>query len=403
MLSVTIKKFIFIILFLCAWCNSIKADWLDEIASGIGGMVIDGVNESARTDVQKALLDVKNIKFSTNLRDKSFKATQSLGLSNPSVLSGLAKIQQEFKLKNNSPFITYSNINPLKMANGSLYPYYFKMLQDKRSINSKDYISDYLSTITLNFLSSIDPDGLITNNLLNEFKNNPSLATYIELNPNVLKILVKETKIVNYVDFSFLHYLTKDMSNHSQKFKEGIILDPYDLDYDIVDGSLTLSSNKGQLAKFESNSAVTIGNDIALLNCQLPPSSIISFNNSNIQTDKLGRIETIGINVIKNKYKDSNKRSIKTSKILKAKNKNKSKALFLHPKELGGVETWSNIFAIDNSKENKENLKQLNKWIKENCKSNNKKLVVKLKYNDSSNQPNTIQYYDGNSLICTFK
>lgn len=396
-------KYILIILSFLNTNITIKADWLDEIASGVGNMIIEGVDASARTDVQKALIDVKNLSFSTELRDKFFKEGQKFGLSNPSVAFGIAKIQQDFKLKSNSPFLSFININPLKMANGYLYPFYINLLQEERISASKNKIEDYLSPSTLHFLSNIDPEGLITLKLLSYFKENPSFASYIDLNPEALKILVKEIDMISYIDLPYLHYFTNDINTHSSNFKKGTILNPYDLNFNIVDGNLSLSSSKGQIAIFNSKSNVFIASDIALLNCQLPPSSKISFNNSVISTDKLGRIETIEIEVKKNKFKDLFKRSLKSSQILNAKNRANSKGIFLHPKDLGGVETWSNIFAIENSKENKESLKKLEKWIKENSKTGNKILTVKLKYPDSSDQPNSIQYFEGNNLICSLR
>lgn len=397
-----IKRIIFIILVINTNIP-VSADWLDGIVNGLGNMVIDGVDASAQSEIQKALIDVKNVHFSTEIRDKFYREGQKFGLSNPVVNSGIAKIQQDFKPKSSSPFITYDNLNPLKMADGYLYPFYLKMIQHKKEEADKNNLSDYLSENTIHILSAKDPEGLLTSNLLAIFNKNIAYATYIDLNPNVIELLLKDIEMIGYIDLDLLHYFSTDMNEHACKFKNGIILNPYNLNFDVIEGKISLSSNKGQLAIFELDSNVLIGDDISLLNCQLPPSSNIKFNNTNIKTDKLGRIETIEINVIKNKYKDLFKRTIKTSQILDAKNRSNSKALYLHPKEIGGVETWSNIFAIDDSKENKESLKQLNKWIKENNKSVNKKLTVKLKYTDSTDQPNSIQYFDGNNIICSVR
>jgi hypothetical protein len=147
--------------------------------------------------------------------------------------------------------------------------------------------------------------------------------------------------------------------------------------------------------------AVEIGQDISLLNCELPPSSYVTFNGGiEYATDAICRVTEVSFNVIKSKYKDKNKRQLNANEIVSAKDgKAGDKALWLVPKSYGGTSTWCNVVPMANDKVNKDMLKTINKKISELSKDGYAKVVAKLSYNSSSSNVTAVRFYSGSVFL----
>lgn len=420
------------------------------------GLATGVINESARSDVQKVFQTLSTINFSDAKLSSFRKEGEKIGLRNPTTVEALMLFEHGIRPLEVSPFPVLTNQKISMIGNGVFQKLGNNMLEGIRNDLAKNELSDYLSESTLNYLRAIDADGSLEM-LLKECMTT-QFALLLNNRPECLLTLKQHPVLLKFGDHSLLPYFTYRATPHSNKSKKGIIPNISDWDFSIQNNDvLLISSQSGEIGRIRRSNDTTpilvdkatttdskwtdklsilsqnnlellpqalgqskevgdvrlapqkeqfiieIAEDPQWLNCFLPSSSIIKIGSSSLLTDQLGRVMEVNFTPLKTKFKDTKKRQLKSKDILNAKGESGRKAYMLIPKNYGGTETWNNVFAISDTKENKQNLKVLDKRLSELSRAGDNAISVKLSYNSTSDTPSTIQYYYGEELICTLK
>jgi hypothetical protein len=392
MLSRTIKYGLSLLVAL-SWTGVSHAQWTDFATS-----IID---ESSRSEVQNIFSDLKNVGFSSAIANSYSATANKLGLgANPTVALALLKSNQGLAPLTVSRFPIYKELKLTSLGNGYLYGLFSNLLADKQNALKKSELSDYLSGEAVAYIETIDSDGMLSHKLLSSFRQYKGLAPLINANPHYADFLKKEIGIVDVAGLPFLRYLISDITTNGSQLSSGAVPVPLEWNYVVNDGRLIVSGQKGVVASVKDG-AVEIGQDISLLNCELPPSSYVTFNGGiEYATDAICRVTEVSFNVIKSKYKDKNKRQLNANEIVSAKDgKAGDKALWLVPKSYGGTSTWCNVVPMANDKVNKDMLKTINKKISELSKDGYAKVVAKLSYNSSSSNVTAVRFYSGSVFL----
>lgn len=420
------------------------------------GLATSAINESARSDVQKVFQSLLTINFSGSKLNSLRTEGERIGLKSPTTVEALMLFEHGIRPLEVSPFPLLTNQKISTIGNGVFQKLGNHVLDSIRNELAKNELSDYLSESTLNDLRAIDADGSLEMQL-NECMT-PQIALLLNNRPECLLTLKQHPVLLKFGNFSLLPYFAYRATSHTDKIKKGAIPNISDWDFSIQNNDvLLISSQSGEIGRIRKTNSTTLApvdkatttdsklvdklpilsqlnleslqlnlgqltgvenvhftpqkeqflieitEDPQWLNCYLPLSSIIKFGSSSLLTDPLGRVVEINFTPLKTKFKDAKKRQLKSKDILTAKGGAGCKAFLLIPKNYGGTETWNNVFAFSDTKENKQNLKVLDKRLSELSKAGDNCISVKLSYNSTSDTPSTIQYYCGEELICTLK
>lgn len=420
------------------------------------GLATEAINESARSDVQKVFQTLSTINFSEAKLNSFRKEAEKMGLKNPTTVEALMLFEYGIRPLEVSPFPLLANQKISMIGDGAFRNIGNNVAEGIRIELAKNLLSDHLSESALKELNTIDADGTL-GMLLKECMT-PQLALLLNNRPECLLTLKQHPVLLKYGNFSLLPYFAYRATPHTYKFKKGTIPNISDWDFSILNNDvLLISSQSGEIGHIrritdfsqalvdkpintdskwvdklstlsqiglkslplstsssggtvdvhfttrKENLLIDIAEDPQLLNCFLPLSAIINFGSSTLLTDQLGRVVEVNFTPLKTKFTDTKKRQLKSKDILNAKGESGRKAFMLIPKNYGGTETWNNVFAFSDTKENKQNLKVLDKRLSELSKAGDSAISVKLSYNSTSDTPSTIQYYCGEELICTLK
>lgn len=420
------------------------------------GLATSAINESARSDVQKVFQSLSTINFSDSKLNSFRKEGERVGLKSPTTVEALMLFEHGIRPLEVSPFPLLTNQKISMIGNGVFQKLGNNMFESIRNDLAKNELSDYLLESTLNDLRAIDADGSLEMQLKDSMTSH--LALLLNNRPECLLTLKQHPVLLKYGNFSLLPYFTYRATPHTDKFKKSAIPNISDWDFSIQNNEvLLISSQSGEIGRIRGSNdtnpilvdkaattdskwidklsflsqinleslpqnlgqskgagdvrltpqkvqfLIEIAEDPQWLNCFLPLSAIINFGSSSLLTDQLGRVVEVNFTPLKTKFKDTRKRQLKSKDILNAKGESGRKAFMLIPKKYGGTETWNNVFAFSDTKENKQNLKALDKRLSELSKVGDNIVSVKLSYNSTSDIPSTIQYYCGEELICTLK
>lgn len=420
------------------------------------GLATSAINESARSDVQKVFQSLSTINFSNSKLNSFRKEGERIGLKSPTTVEALMLFEHGVRPFEVSPFPLLTNQKISMIGNGVFQKLGNNVLDSIRNDLAKNELSDYLSESTLNDLRAVDADGSLEMQLKGCMT--PQFALLLNNRPECLLTLKQHPALLKFGNNSLLPYFAYRATPHSDIIKKGIIPNISDWDFSIQNNDvLLISSQSGEIGRirrinnpnptpgdkatttdyklvdkllilsqinFESlplnigqsrgveevhitpqkeQFLIEIAEDPQWLNCYLPLSSMIKFGSSSLLTDQLGRVVEVNFTPLKIKFKDTKKRQLKSKEILNAKGESGRKVFLLIPKNYGGTETWNNVFAFSDTKENKQNLKELDKRLSELSKAGDSTISVKLSYNSTSDTPSMIQYYCGEELICTIK
>lgn len=373
-------------------------DW-----TGITTSIID---ESARSEVQKIFQPLSTINFiDPNLGDYR-KAASALGMKNPTTVEALMLLEHGIRPLTASSLPTLTNIKLTDLGNGTFRNLTNMKIDKMKAALQKNDLSDYLSLATIQRLNTEDPDGSFSSRLKESIT--PQLALMLNNRSECIKTLRDNPALLQFGVMHIIPYFSYKRTSHAPNFKKKAIPNIDDWHLTILsDNTMLVSSTSGEIGRVKKCETdfltIELGDDPLWFNCNLPKSSKMHFGNTVYVTDRLGRVETINFSLIKGKYKDSKKRQLKGKEILTAKGESTAKPHLLVPKNFGGIETWTNVAGITDSKENKQNQKLLDKTLNELSRETDRPITVKLSYNSSSDSPSLIQYFIGNRLICSFK
>lgn len=367
------------------------------------GLTTHIIDESARSEVQQIFQPLSRIDFSDEKLEIYRKSAAALGLKNPTTVEMLMFLEHGIRPLTASPLPTFTHQKISDLGNETFRNLTNKRIDEMRAAREKNELSDYLSASTISQLNAYDPDGAL-GSLLKDVLT-PQLALLLNIRPECIKALKKNPSLIQYDLIQLIPYFSYKGTPHSSKFKKKAIPDMTEWNLNILnDNTLLVSSLTGEIGRAhktkENLLTIEISDDPLWLNCNLPESSILRFENSTYTTDRLGRIVEISFHPDKTKYKDTKKRQLKGKDIVAAKEESVAKPHLLIPKKYGGTETWSNVIGIANSKENKQSLKILDKQLADLSKLSVYPVTIRLSYNSSSDSPSLVQYFNGDQLIC---
>lgn len=385
-------------------CAQFDIDWT--------GMATSVIDESSKSDVQKIFSSLSSIHLSDNKINEYRKIALEIGLKNPMTVDALMTIEHGVKpyTVSSLPIITNHKITDL--GNKRIRSLSSDFLYKKRQELEKTLLSDYLNDNTLEYLKRIDADGMLSGKLLDEIKRFPKLAVLLNNNPIYLDFLKKNIKLAQIDGGRLLMCLVHLQLDDNCPLT---LSKPIEWDYTINgDGTMLISSQIGTLAKlYYSQPSVNEPQQTILkidlpevptfLNYDLPPFSRIIFGGVAMRTDPIGRLVEVSFPVAKYKFKDLKKQQLKVKDILLAKEESSRKPWLIVHKKFGGTETWSNVISIEDTKANKQAIKELEKKLESLSKSDGNQVVVKLTYDTTASNPTSIQYFNEDKLICTLK
>lgn len=372
-------------------------DWAG-LASGV-------IDEGARSEVQKVFQTLSTINFSGAKLNGYKQKGESLGLKKPTTVEALMLFEHGIRPLEVSPFPMLANQKISLIGEGVFRNLGNDMQQGIRNSLIKVDLTDYLSEATMHQLSLIDADGSLAMSLKKCMTS--QFALLLDNRPECLQILKQHPELLKFGYQPLLPYFASKATIHCDKFKKGAISDISNWDFSMQDNEeLFISSQLGEIGRVnrsENQLLIDIAADPQWLNCNLPASATINFGSSSLTTDKIGRVVEVNFIPLKTKFTDKYKRQLKNKDILKAKEETGRKDLMIIPKRYGGTSTWNNVIAYSNTKENKQNLKTLDKQLKELEKLGEKLVSVKISYYSATDTPSMVQYYCDGELLCTIK
>lgn len=394
---------IYITLALCCWVGVLPSkaqfgiDW-----TGLATSVID---EGARSEVQKVFRSLSTVKFSDAKLNIYRKQAEKVGLTKPTPVNALILFEQGIRALEVSPFPILTNQKMSVLGGGVFRDLGNSMQEGIRKDLTKVELSDFLSAATMYQLSQIDLDGAL--GMLLSKRMTSQFALLLDNQPECLHVLKQHPELLEFGHIEILPYFVSKATSHSDRFKKGAISDISNWDFSMQDNeSLLVSSQSGEIGRVKRSDnqlLIDITGDPQWLNCNLPASATINYGSTSLTTDKLGRVVKVNFLPLKVKFKDSYKRQLKSKDILKAKDEYERKDFMIIPKKYGGMTTWNNVIAYSKTKENKQNLKALDKRLSELEKLGDISVSVKISYSSTSDTPSMVQYYCDEELICTLK
>lgn len=373
------------------------------------GLATQAIDETSRSEVQKIFSSLTTIQFSEAKIQTYRKSASSIGLHNPTTVDALMNLEYGIKPLVVSSLPIIENQELVTLGNGRFRNITASLIDNKEKSLQKIDLSDYLNAETMDIVRQLDIDGTFSSLLKQSM--NLQLALMFNNRPQFLNVVKDNPILLQSGLMRLIPYWGLYATPHKNNFKLSAIPDVTKWDLTLLnDSSVLISSQSGEIARihFDDNStsdqlAIAISEIPILLNCELPPSASINFGTTAYVTDCLGRIAEVRFIPFKTKFKDSKKVQLKNKDIVIAKAEANSKPLMLVPQKYGGTETWCNVIPYVETKENKAALKILDKRLSELAKTGSAEVRIRILYDSTSSHLSGLQYFSGNSLICTLK